>query len=142
MNWDDDEIKVSELIGKTFTKIERVKDYKSNKWDDAGDAIIFRGEKTYVLYHENDCCESVYIEDICGDLSDLEGSEIFQAEESTSRNYEYKENEEQDDYMDDSNTWTFYKLATNKGYVTMRWLGSSNGYYSESVDFMEIKEDI
>jgi hypothetical protein len=79
----------------------------------------------YRFWHYQDCCECVYIESIVGDLSDLEGEPLLRAEESTA--------DARDD-VSESGTWTFYKFATRKGYVDVRFLGSSNGYYSESVD--------
>jgi hypothetical protein len=88
----------------------------------------------YVQYHEQDCCESVTIEDICGDLKDLVGHPILIAEEVSSEENPKDVRPKTLEYQD-SYTWTFYKLSTVIGSVTIRWYGESNGYYSESVDF-------
>lgn len=77
------------------------------------------------FYHDQDCCESVRIEDICGDLSDLVGEPLTEAEQV--RGYTGPDM----DY--ESYTWTFYRFGTRRGGVTVRWLGTSNGYYSEGV---------
>jgi hypothetical protein len=105
--------KMSDLIGRVFTEVI-----------ETGDQLILKNDKEYFkFYHEQDCCESVSIEDITGDLTDLVGSPILFAEESSNN----------DENTSESGTWTFYKLATVKGWVDIRWYGSSNGYYSESV---------
>lgn len=75
------------------------------------------------LYHDQDCCENVYVEDITGDPNDLIGGVISVFDERIDgHEVEYG-----------SETWTFYEIRTTKGDITIRWLGSSNGYYSESV---------
>lgn len=85
----------------------------------------------YVMFHNQDCCESVTVDDIEGDMSDLIGQVVLQAEESTNNT----DASIGKTAPSDSFTWTFYKLATAHGYVTIRWIGESNGYYSESVEF-------
>ncbi len=92
------------------------------------------GGRRFRLHHYQSCCENVSIEDIAGDLQDLVGSPILFAEESTST--ENPADIVVPEYQD-SFTWTFYRIGTVKGTVVVRWYGSSNGYYGESVDFQE-----
>ncbi len=127
------ENKIEELINKTLVDIKQT-----------NDEIYFETSEgdIYKMYHSQDCCEQVNIDDIVGDLDDLIGSPITMAEESTSNDakttvYDEGTNNEWS-YTDESATWTFYRLATIKGYVNIKWYGSSNGYYSESVDFIKI----
>lgn len=85
--------------------------------------------REFRMLHYQDCCEQVDVEDIVGDVSDLINTPILVAEERTSEGNEGE--------WGDTCTWTFYEFRTIKGSVTLRWYGSSNGYYSESVDFEE-----
>ena len=84
------------------------------------------------LYHRRDCCEGVSLEDITGNINDLLGSPLTKAELVESR--ENPTGVAVPEYQD-SFTWSFYHFATVKGYVTLRWYGESNGYYSETVAF-------
>lgn len=80
------------------------------------------------MEHDQCCCEDVWIEDICGDIEDLIKSPILLATKSTNDMSDKIGNDGPDSML-----WTFYKIATIKGYVNMRWVGISNGYYSEEV---------
>lgn len=60
----------------------------------------------------------IWIEDIDGDLADLTGSPITVAE-CVSGEWNDEEHE----------AWVFYKFATQRGSVTVRWCGTDNGYY-------------
>jgi len=86
----------------------------------------------YLMYHEQECCEYVYVEDICGHITDILNEPILKAERRISRS------EEVDEYGECNKSWTFYYLATKKGSITIRWCGTSNGYYSETADFIEL----
>jgi len=111
------------------------------KVDKVNNEIIFTRDdgKQFRMYHSQDCCESVTIDDIIGDINDLIGYPLHMADEETS-NLAEPTRDDEDDYSVESCTWTFYKFATIKGYVTIRWYAQSNGYYSESVYISEINE--
>lgn len=134
----NERVSIDKLIGEVFVQIYESCDNRE---------LIFikdNGDK-YVFYHEQDCCETVYLDEIIGDLNDLTGSPLLIADEVIDR---YNNNENDFDKLEpfqkeflggdakyaESVTWTFYKFATQKGYVDVRWTGESNGYYSESVN--------
>jgi hypothetical protein len=110
----------ADMVGEIMVKVT----------NEGGERLVFDTAtgKRFVFYYEPDCCANCSIEDVCGDLADLEGSPIVEAEEVS--NYEREAPPNADSY-----TWTFYRFSTAKGTVTVRWLGESNGYYSESVTY-------
>lgn len=108
---------LSDLIGCTIFE------YNFDHNDDDRMTFLFTEGYLLDMWHEQDCCESVTIEDIEGDLNDLVGRPLTVCEEVSN----------DDPNASESATWTFYRFATDKGYVTVRWYGSSNGYYSEAV---------
>lgn len=142
---------MTDLIGKILTNIDQ-------KDDDERVVFTCDDGSIYEMYHTNDCCESVYLADVCGNWDNLLNSPIIEAFETTNTNDEsdtekaenvlyvreqlrealitdpeyitMRQHEEQADSL----TWTFYRLATAKGDVVLRWIGESNGYYGESVD--------
>ncbi|AUM42528.1 DUF7448 domain-containing protein [Salmonella enterica] len=112
---------IEDMIGQIFREIEI---------NESRTLLMFRGDyhrghwgRVFTFFHEYDCCESVWIEDITGDLDDLTDSVITEAEVVT----------ETRDTDEGSQTWSFFKFGTKKGCVTVRWCGESNGFYSESV---------
>lgn len=110
------------LVGGVIKKIKGLKEGSSEV------IIMMSNGSTYRMEHRTDCCESVSICEVIGDPDDLIGKPLVLARVAT-RTAEPHECHE-------SGTWTFYTLATNAGTVDIRWLGESNGYYSETVDFV------
>jgi len=112
-------IEIEQLLGRVIDRIHNT-----------DEEIYFycNNGRTFRMFHQQDCCEAVSVEDIVGDLDDLIGTPIILAEERS----------QADSAADESGTWTFYELRTIKGSVTIRWYGSSNGYYSEEVTIDEV----
>lgn len=118
------------LLGKTFKSVTLHKEWNM---------LTFMTEtEKFELMHCEDSSENVYIESIVGDLEDLIDSPILVAEEATSQENERIPEEKSEalwkEVWFDSYTWTFYKLATAKGWVDIRFYGESNGHYSETAD--------
>lgn len=131
------DIDFADFVGKVINKVEL---------DDDEQVLTFtcdNGEEIAML-HFQDCCEDVFLEDVEGDFDDIIGTEVVTAYETSHQGCDGKMDGDHDedsfvaalkglDFSGESCTWTFYHIATNRGSVVLRWYGSSNGYYSESV---------
>ncbi|USV40918.1 hypothetical protein [Xanthomonas phage BUDD] len=113
-------VPLDDMVNRKIVRVEKT-----------SDRIDFHTEcgKHFVMFHQQDCCESVYIDAIDGDLQQLVGGVIRYAEvntnSDTSREY-------------DSVTWTFYRIRSEHEFIHITWRGSSNGYYSERVSFVRV----
>lgn len=91
-----------------------------------GEDIYFTtsDNKCYSSTHQQDCCESVSIYSINGNIEDILNLPILEASEDHP-DYDYPHK------YPDSYTWTEQILTTDKGTLVILWLGESNGYYGE-----------
>lgn len=114
---------IEELKGKTLTKVEASRE-----------EVIFETAEgpRYRLYHSQDCCESVTVREIDGSLSVLVGEVLIAREEQGHEWPGYKK------WDHESVTLTDFVIQTTLGRVTFKWIGESNGYYSESVEFIQL----
>lgn len=90
---------------------------------------ILTDDCVYAFYHEQDCCEDVWLTQVDGISDKIIGSRIVIAEEVV----------DEKSVAGGSITWTFYKIGTNKGMIDLRWQGESNGYYSEIVNLVKVE---
>ena len=129
-------IEIEEFMGKTFVEVSAIGD---------NTALYFKTDtEVYKMFHEQDCCEEVYLDETHGDFTDLVGKPILRAEESIKTMDDYTEEQLKDNDMggEESFTWTFYNIATIKGDVQLKWYGGSNGYYSESISIKTISIEL
>lgn len=131
MNMVTNQAVLNELIGLTITEVHGLEKQSEQ-------VILSAGDKHFEFYHEQDCCESVDLEDFEGDAEDLVGGLVIRAEEYDSdsdyiktRNLILNNPVLEPEYG--SATYTFYRISTTKGDLWMRWMGESNGYYSEEI---------
>lgn len=126
-----DNNKMVKAIGQTVIEINGMKEGSEAV------EIVTREGGRLTLRYEQDCCASCSICQIDGDPLDLLGLPLLMCEEVAGESLgvddtKGENGQPESDWNSDSFTWTFVKLATTAGYVTLRWYGSSNGYYSEA----------
>ena len=123
-------MKTDELANKKIVAIDIVDD----PGRDHEIQITTECGRVFRFYHSQDCCESVKIaaaQDGDGSLLSLIGKQIREVTQE-----ELRDDDTETSY--DSWTKTTITFRTDSETVISRWIGESNGYYSEDVDLEEI----
>lgn len=120
-------VDIKSLVGEVLTNIDVF---------DEEILLTTKSGREIRVYHDQDCCESVYIEGTEGDWKQLIGKVILEVEEDIECNEDANLVQEHESY-----TKTTLTFKVDGETVINRWFGCSNGYYSESVDFREINKN-
>ena len=123
------EVECDVLKGKTITSIEGLKVGSEQIQFNCSDGSKYVMGRAFTNLEPVE----VLIDDICGDIDDLIGSPIVIAEE----NYDVPGGPR--NTSDKSWTWVFYKFATTKGYVDIKWYGTSDGRYTEHAEMYVVR---
>jgi hypothetical protein len=91
--------------------------------------LTTRSGRQFLIYHEQKCCETVEISGQDGSFDKLIGKPIVEARDNAVDTSEEAA---------DSQTTTTLVFRVDDHTVISRWVGDSNGYYSESVDIAEL----
>ena len=110
-------VAIEQLTGMTITAVIYNEEHEK--------LLIHLNTHVLEMLHVQDCCETVYLADVVGNFEDLIGYPLLEVSESIV-NIESAEYE--------SATASYYNFKTVKANVQLRWVGESNGYYSETVD--------
>lgn len=123
-----DDIKI--LIGRTLTDIDIYRASEEMRLADT------EGRR-YRFYHQQEGDEKVTLHDFVGNMAHLLRSPLTQAEKVTIKDTHPEDMK--NGYAREGFTWTFYKLATKEGGVTLRWLGTSHGRHPADVSFAPVE---
>jgi len=113
----------NELVGEVLEAIDI---------DTEEDQILLTTQsgRQFLIHHYQDCCEKVVIVGQDGSFHRLIGKPIVEAREIAIDTTGHDDSESQ--------TTTTLVFRVDNETVISRWVGDSNGYYSESVDISEI----
>ena len=121
-------VEPASLVGEVLTHVDI---------DDKLGVIMLTTESGRVVkvFHDQDCCEHVYIDGFDGDMQSLVGKVLIEVEQK-----EFDKGDPPPNEYSESWTRTELRFRVDDATVISRWIGTSNGYYSEDVDFELISQ--